>query len=171
MCANSKAIYPPPTNTISFRSSFSSKNPALSINSSSPLQVSEIQKNILQSKSNQLGGSIHNYHVQQAGAVGPYSSAQNNTFNQLNQQLPADTNFEELKEKLEQLRKAIAGEADLPEHYAAFAKIKKAEIALIKKNGSEVKTSLKAASKLIFNKGIDVGKEVLVAYIKSATGL
>lgn len=68
----------------------------------------EEAKNILQSKSNQLGGSIHNYHVQQAGAVGPYSSAQNNTFNQLNQQLPADTNFEELKEKLEQLRKAIA---------------------------------------------------------------
>ncbi len=110
------------------------------------------------------------YNVNQAGAVGPNSSAVNNTFNQLNNSLPADTNYEELANELKELRQALLARASNPKHYTAIGEIAQAEEAAKVKNGAKVINSLLSAGKWALDVAKEIGKDVLAEVIKKQIG-
>ncbi|AQG79219.1 hypothetical protein [Spirosoma montaniterrae] len=107
------------------------------------------------------------YHVNQAGAVGPNSSASGNTFNQMNNPLADNLNYEQLAEELSLLRQALLPNATSPEHYQAIGEVANAELAAKEKNGSKLIKHLTAAGKWVFDFATKVGTSVVTDLIKS----
>jgi hypothetical protein len=111
------------------------------------------------------------YNINQAGAVGPNSTASNNTFNQLNNSLPENTDYEKLTTELFELRQSLLPKAKLPEHYIAIGELTKAEEASRSKDGNTVIKSLVAAGKWVLDAAKDIGTDVLTEVIKNQIGV
>ncbi|MBL0237548.1 MAG: hypothetical protein IPQ02_13290 [Saprospiraceae bacterium] len=107
-----------------------------------------------------------NYHVNQAGAVGPNANASNNTFNQQINQLPDKFNYEKLSEQLVTLKDELVKQAKLPEHYQAIGEIASAEIASKEKDGNKVVKHLLSAGKWVLDFAKQVGTDVVADVIK-----
>lgn len=110
------------------------------------------------------------YNIKQAGAVGPNSTASNNTFNQLNNSLPADTDYKKLTKELFELRQTLLPKANLPQHYIAISELSKAEEASKTKDGNIVIKSLISAGKWVLDAAKDIGTDVLAEVIKKHIG-
>lgn len=106
------------------------------------------------------------YEIQQAGAVGPNASAQNNTFNQMNYQVPANIDFDILGEQLSQLRNKLVSTAQSPEHYIAIGEVAQAETASKSKEGNKVVKHLLGAGKWVFDTAKEIGVDVVSELIK-----
>jgi hypothetical protein len=112
------------------------------------------------------------YTTGQAGAVGPHSSAHNMSFNQVWNQVESAIDLPALADELEQVRiemRRIAGGE--PEQDLSVAEIAQAEMSAKSGNGPSVIEHLRSAGKWALDVAKEVGAEVAVAAIKSATGL
>ena len=111
------------------------------------------------------------YNVNQAGAVGPGSSSNNNTFNQQQNTLPENTNYNDLKEQLITLKKHLSSIANGSEQYAAIAKVAGAEEAAEKQDGNKVILMLSTAGKWVFDAAKDIGVDLAAEVIKKSMGI
>jgi hypothetical protein len=111
------------------------------------------------------------YHVNQAGAVGPGSSATNNTFNQQINSLPENTDYNALSDQLALLKDHLRDNAKNPDHWAAVAAIAAAEEGAKEKDGSKVLKSLSTAGKWIFDVAKDIGVDIAAEVIKKSIGI
>jgi hypothetical protein len=108
----------------------------------------------------------------QVGAMGPNATAHDNTFNQLVNHVEQHVDLAELAKQLGELRQAIAQKQDAsPQAAIAAGEVAKAEIAATEKNTGKVVEHLKAAGKWTLDFAKDVGKDLVVEVIKSATGM
>ncbi|GAB3727206.1 hypothetical protein GCM10027594_09140 [Hymenobacter agri] len=110
------------------------------------------------------------YHINQAGAVGPNSSANNNVFNQTNYTLPDNTNYELLSSELAKLKQELISKATLPEHYIAISEVANAEEATKNKDGNKVVKSLLTAGKWVLDAATDIGTSVVAEIITKQIG-
>ncbi len=111
------------------------------------------------------------YNINQAGAVAPYSSSNNNVFNQVNYTLPDNTNFELLGFELSTLRQALISKASLPVHFTAISEVANAEEASKNKDGNKVVKSLLASGKWVLDTAKDIGVDVVSEIIKKQMGV
>lgn len=111
------------------------------------------------------------YNVNQGGAVGPNSSAQNNTFTQNNLNLGDDYNFEALLEELQKLKKAMKSNAENPDEFTSVTEIAYAEVAAENKEGNKVVQHLLKAGKFALQTAKDVGVELVASIIAKHTGI
>jgi hypothetical protein len=109
------------------------------------------------------------YNVEKAGAVGPFASADNTTFNEV-QLLPDNTNYNELTKEIAELKAYLLSKATSPEHYSAIGEVAKAEEAAKSKEGNKVLKSLRAAGKWVLDGARDVATGVLAEIVKSHMG-
>ncbi|OSZ79431.1 hypothetical protein CAP35_14610 [Chitinophagaceae bacterium IBVUCB1] len=110
------------------------------------------------------------YNINQAGAVGPNSSANNNVFNQTNYTLPDNTNYELLSSELAKLKQELIGKATLPEHYIAIGEVANAEEATKNKDGNKVVKSLLTAGKWVLDAATNIGTNVVAEIINKQIG-
>jgi hypothetical protein len=111
------------------------------------------------------------YHVNQAGAVGPGSSASNNTFNQQINSLPENTDYDALSKQLTLLKDYLRDNAKNSDHWEAVASITAAEEGAKEKNGNRVLKSLSSAGKWVFDVAKDIGVEIAAEVIKKSMGI
>jgi len=130
--------------------------------------IDQIEKLFITNKYYTMGDQ---YNVNQAGAVGPNSSASNNTFNQVNYSLPENTDYDQLTIELSELRQLLLSKATLPEHYTAIGEVVQAEEASKVKDGNKVVKSLKTAGTWVLNFAKEIGTKVLSEIIKKQLGL
>jgi hypothetical protein len=110
------------------------------------------------------------YNINQAGTVGPNSSANNNVFNQTNYTLPDNTNYEILGSELTKLKQELISKATLPEHYIAIGEVANAEEATKSKDGNKVVKSLLTAGKWVLDAATDIGTSVVAEIINKQMG-
>jgi hypothetical protein len=110
------------------------------------------------------------YNVNQAGAVGSNSSATDTTFNQLNNSLPGNTNYEQLAIELSELKQLLLSKASNADQYKAIGEVAQAEEAAKEKNGNKVVKSLQSAGKWVLDSAKDIGTDVLAEVIKQQIG-
>lgn len=111
------------------------------------------------------------YTVGQAGAVGPGSSAQNISFQQLWQQNAGTVDLRQLGDELARLRSAMRSEATLPEHDEALGAVAAAEKEAKAGNGPKVLEHLRSAGKWAFDTATKIGVTVAAGAIKTGLGL
>ncbi len=111
------------------------------------------------------------YNVNQAGAVGPNSSAENNSFVQNNLKINDEIDFENLIRELQVLKSAMKSNAEKPEDYSAVAEIAYAEVAAENKEGSKVVKHLMQAGKFAFQMAKDIGVELIASIISKQMGV
>lgn len=134
------------------------------------LEESQIEKVEQHFTTNNYKTMGDQYNINQAGAVGPNSSAKKNTFKQINYSLPENTNYEELSLELVKLKKRLIENASTPEHYIAIAEVTKAEEASKSKDGNKVVKSLLTAGKWVFNVATDIGVNIVAEIINKQMG-
>jgi len=105
------------------------------------------------------------YNINQAGAVGPYSSANNNVFNQVTYSLPDNLNYESLGSEIATLKQSLISKASLPEHFTALAELTNAEEATKSKDGNKVVNSLLKAGKWVLDAAIEIGTSLIAEII------
>lgn len=106
------------------------------------------------------------YNVNQAGAVGPNSSSNNNTFNQQINNIPQNIDYGKLSEQLALLKKSMIENATEPEHYNAIAEIGKAEKAIEEKDLNKIASNLKKAGNWALDVGTKIGVSLVTEFIK-----
>jgi len=111
------------------------------------------------------------YNVNQAGAVGPSSSANHNTFNQQMNSLPVNTNYDQLAEEFEILKKHLGPKANTAEQYAAVGAIAGAEEAAKTKDGNKIINGLSTAGKWVFDAATEIGVDLAAEVIKRSIGM
>jgi hypothetical protein len=111
------------------------------------------------------------YNVNQAGAIGPKSAAIENTFNQQNNSLPENTDYEQLATELIELRQLLLMRASDVEHFKAISEVAQAEDAARQKNGNKVMKSLLSAGKWVLDAAKEVSTGVLAEVIKKQMGI
>lgn len=113
-----------------------------------------------------------NYTTGQAGAVGPMSSAQNMSFNQIWNQAGPAIDLPSLARELEDMRKEMKlrtlGE---PEHDISVAEVAQAEIAARSADGPKALEHLRNAGEWVLEIAKSIGSEVTIAAFKAATGM
>lgn len=110
------------------------------------------------------------YNINQAGAVGPNSSANNNAFNQVTYSLPDTTDYNLLASEIATLKQSLIGKASLPEHFTALAELTVAEEASKTKDGNKVVKSLLTAGKWVLDAAKDIGTNVVAEIINKQMG-
>ena len=110
------------------------------------------------------------YNINQAGAVGPHSSANNNVFNHTNYTLPDNTNYEILGSELVKLKQELIGKATLPEHYIAIGEVVNAEEATKSMDGNKFVKSLLTAGKWVLDAATEIGTNVVAEIINKQMG-
>ncbi|MBC9248389.1 hypothetical protein H4P12_17115 [Paracoccus sp. 11-3] len=111
------------------------------------------------------------YQTGQAGAVGPNSRAENNTFQQIWNQRSSDVDLPQLAEELRQLRMALKAEGTTIEHDKAIASVAAAEEAAQKNDGAGALRHLQAAGKWTLDVATKIGTSVAAKAITSAMGI
>jgi len=106
----------------------------------------------------------------QAGAVGPNAYAQDNTFNQIGNQIARSVDMNELAAELLKLREAMKNEAAEPDHYIAIGQIAEAEKAAQKNDSWAAAEKLKAAGSWALKVAADIGTKVAAKAIGQAIG-
>ena len=120
---------------------------------------------------NIIGGNVGDtYNVSgQAGAVGQNVHAHDMTFNQIVNHFGKSIDLHTLAKQLEELRQEMAKRQDSsPQAAIAQGETAKAEIAAKEGNTSKVVEHLKAAGEWTLDFAKEVGKEVVVAAIKTS---
>lgn len=107
----------------------------------------------------------------QAGAVGPSSKAENNTFNQVLQQAAANLDLPALAAELAILRKSLRAQATDFDHDQAIVSIGAAENSAMKQDGEGALKHLKSAGKWAFDMATEIGTSVAAQAIQKAIGL
>lgn len=107
----------------------------------------------------------------QAGAVGPSSKAENNTFNQVLQQAAANLDLPALAAELAILRKSLRAQATDFDHDQAIVSIGAAENSAMKQDGEGALKHLKFAGKWAFDMATEIGTSVAAQAIQKAIGL
>ena len=102
----------------------------------------------------------------QIGAVGSNATSSNNTFQQINYNVPEDLDFEQLNGQLGQLKENLTTKAKTPEEFQAIAEVAQAEIAAKEKDGNKVVGHLKSAGKWVFDTAKDIGVDIVTELIK-----
>ncbi|NOW96125.1 hypothetical protein [Mucilaginibacter sp. SG564] len=128
---------------------------------------------ILQKTINYIDNSIkiqmeENYNVShsQVGAIGNNAKSDNNTFQQIQYNIPGDINYDELQQGLAKLKTAMKGEAETSDQFAAVQNIAKAEEEAVKKDGNGVIKFLKAGGQWAIDTATKVGISVITELIK-----
>lgn len=118
-----------------------------------------------------LGGIVmgDNYNIKQGGAIGPNSSANNNTFNQEN--IENSINLKILADELTVLREALKRDAKDIEHDIAIGSIAVAEQAVKDRDTSKAFQILKSSGKWVSEVAKSVGTDLVVSIIKNQSGL
>ena len=119
-------------------------------------------------------GGIHmgdRYEVGQAGAVGPGSHSEHNTFNQIWNKASNDLDLKQLANELTTLRKALAAQASSPEEFVAIGEVAAAEKAASADDGPGALGHLKSAGTWVWDIATKIGVGVATAAAKSALGL
>lgn len=102
----------------------------------------------------------------QIGAVGSNATSSNNSFQQINYNVPADLDFDKLHGQLGQLKENLASKAKSPEEFKAIGEVAEAELASKEKDGNKVVKHLKDAGKWVFDTAKDIGVDVVTELIK-----
>ncbi|MBD0399987.1 hypothetical protein [Flammeovirga sp. EKP202] len=102
----------------------------------------------------------------QIGAVGSNAISTNNSFQQMNYNIPEDLDFNKLHGQLGQLRENLAMKAKSPEEFKAIGEVAEAELASKDKDGNKVVKHLKGAGKWVFDTAKDVGMDLVTELIK-----
>ena len=119
-------------------------------------------------------GDIHmgdRYEVGQAGAVGPGSHSEHNTFNQIWSKSSHDLDLNQLATELTQLRTALALQATKPDEFVALGEVASAEKAAGSGDGPGALEHLKRAGGWVWDTATKIGVGVATAAAKSALGL
>ena len=116
----------------------------------------------------QVGDS---YVAGQAGAMGRYASAQNNTFNQLWNQMDGTVDLERLSRELASLRNAMRERATVAEHDISVSEVAKAEQAALSGNGSKALEHLKSAGTWALDIAIQIGTNLVATVIAKTLGM
>ncbi len=119
-------------------------------------------------------GGIHmgdRYEVGQAGAVGPGSHSEHNTFNQIWNKSSGDLDLKQLANELTELRKGLAARATSPEEFVAVGQVAAAEKAAGAGDGPSALEHLKSAGTWVWDFATKIGVGVATAAAKSALGL
>lgn len=106
------------------------------------------------------------YNVNQAGAVGPNSSSNNNTFNQQINNIPESIDYGKLSQELSLLKKSMIENATEAEHFNAIAEITNAEKATEEKDANKVASNLKKAGNWALDVGTKIGVSLVTEFIK-----
>lgn len=113
-----------------------------------------------------------NYNVSgQAAAVGKNAMAENNTFNQIWQQLAKEVDLQKLASELSELRLQMRKDAVDVDHDQAVVYVGEAESAAKRNDGSGALKNLKAAGKWAFETASAIGTNVAAQAIQKAMGL
>ncbi|MFC5410681.1 hypothetical protein ACFPMF_15265 [Larkinella bovis] len=115
-------------------------------------------------------GDENTFNNSQIGAVGSHATASNNTFQQVNNQLPLDINFSELSQQLSILKSEIKRKAETSEELEAVLEVSKAEDASKQQDGNQVIKHLKAAGTWVFTTAKDIGVDIVTDLIKKQIG-
>lgn len=111
------------------------------------------------------------YQVGQAGAVGPNSSASDNTFNQIWVNNREDIDLEKLANDLSVLRTSLRKHAIEPEQDIEIASLAMAEKAAQQGDGPKALQHLSKVGKWVLDAAKQIGIEVAVQAINKSTGL
>ena len=107
----------------------------------------------------------------QIAAVGNNATAENNTFNQMWQQLSVDLDLQKLASELSTLRVSMRSNAVEIEHDQAIACVGTAESAAKRNDGSTTLQNLKEAGKWAFDVATKIGATVAAKAIQTAIGM
>ncbi|MFJ6168397.1 hypothetical protein ACIQH6_24990 [Micromonospora orduensis] len=119
----------------------------------------------------EVRNDVDEYTVGQAGAVGRYARADNNTFQQVWRSASADIDVAKLSEELKMLRGHLRMEAETPEQDEAVAEINKAQAAASDGDGPRALEHLQKAGKWALAAATTIGTTVAAAAIKSSLGM
>ncbi len=139
--------------------------------------LANIVNNFIASKSDitiEAGGIDmgDSYTVSQAGAVGPYASAQNTSFTEIWNQTAGGIDLDLLVKELTRLRTEMSSAAESePEHYLAIAEIASAQKSAASDDGPAVMKHLRQAGAWALGVAKTAGVDLAVTAMKSAMGL
>lgn len=139
---------------------------------SSIIRLCSSFKKITESQSYQLTikeiimGDKNEFKNSQIGAVGSNAISTNNSFQQMNYNVPENLNFDKLHSQLTQLRENLAAKAKSPEEFKAISEVAEAELASKDKDGNKVVRHLKDAGKWVLDTAKDIGVDVVTELIK-----
>lgn len=142
------------------------------IASSTPLQIvisanSTSSAQLEQSKKAIMGDQ---YVVEQAGAVGPNSTATGNSLMQIHNQFQAEIDLKVLAPELAKLRSHLRKKAEIIEHDRALTAIASAEKSARKGDATGALKFLKEAGKWAFDAATEIGTSVAAKAIEIALG-
>ncbi|MDN3548920.1 hypothetical protein [Mucilaginibacter aquaedulcis] len=108
----------------------------------------------------------YNVSHSQVGAIGSNAKSDNNTFQQIQYNVPSDINYEELQKGLSKLKSAMKDEAQTSDQFSALQNVAMAEEHAAKKDGSSVVKFLKAGGQWAIDTATKVGISVVTELIK-----
>ena len=111
-------------------------------------------------------GDKNEFNNSQIGAVGSNAISKNNSFQQMNYNVPEDLDFGKLHGQLGKLRENLATKAKSPEEFKAIGEVAEAELASKEKNGNKVVKHLKDAGSWVFDTAKDIGVDIVTELIK-----
>jgi hypothetical protein len=111
-------------------------------------------------------GDKNIFNNSQIGAVGSNATSSNNSFQQINHNVPENLDYDKLHSQLIQLRENLATQAKSPEEFRAIGEVAEAELASKEKDGNKVINHLKDAGKWVFNTAKDIGVDIVTELIK-----
>lgn len=142
---------------------------SISTSTSLPMQQTKIVVQQFFSKEFSMGDQ---YNITgQAGAIGPNSKAEKNTFNQVLQYAASSLDLHALAGELATLRKSMREQATEVEHDQAVARIGAAETAAKQQDGAGALEHLKSAGKWALDVATTIGTTVAAQAIQTAAGL
>lgn len=111
-------------------------------------------------------GDQHNYHVNQAGAVGPGATVSNSSFEQQNSTASDRIDFENLISELATLKSTLIQNATSGDHFNAIAQVTYAEEATKTKDVNGTVKHLVTAGKWALDFASKIGVNVVTDIIK-----
>lgn len=142
---------------------------ALVSSSDSEYAASLIAQEVRMGNTYHVHGMRDQYNVNQAGAVGPMSTAENISFTQA--WADSAVNLLALKEELGRLRTAMRKEANEPSHDLAVAEIASAELAANTGDGPRALEHLAKAGRWALDIAVAIGAALAAEMIKNAAGI
>ncbi|NND23903.1 MAG: hypothetical protein HKN86_04345 [Acidimicrobiia bacterium] len=122
-------------------------------------------RNFVENHQNEKTGG-DTYYVNQAGSVGPNSSANNITFNQLNYNVPDNLDYDSLGNQLSKLKEKLSQSANTPDEYLAISEVAKSEEAAKENDGNKVVKHLLSGGKWVFETAKEIGVDIITSLIK-----
>jgi hypothetical protein len=115
--------------------------------------------------------NTYNVNNSQIGAIGHQAKSDNNIFQPIEYNIPANVSFEELQKELYSLKIAMKTDAETAEQFNAVQNVAKAEEEAGKKDGHAVVKFLKAGGQWAADTATKIGISVVTELIKHNTGI